>query len=599
MKKHLNKTSIWLSFLSLTVSSIFILIATSTSGLVTDFNVLMEGVTMMLLYHKDDVTPGVEAGTYTYSEKYLSGTKTINGRYDGMGRWHGLTTFTYRSNNINEYDFIEEVPMIHGKRHGISTITMLKDNSFRYNCYNMDQKVDCDDFILKKSKEISAFEILTDKYPWHHSSLNVLGFEDDAIQMFMDTLETVINSYVFTIDDFDYYYSDAIEVLEDTPHDSIISYNSKLCYSLGINEIKNYELRQAVIDRYRSGSSNTYDVVTSTYPNYLLDLNEAGVTHENFELFCQDLDDTLALFDLPDPEDPFYLDSIDAQLFFALLSIYSAESNSLVEKLLLGNEASILKLGGQESVYHKIKSILQPSSTTLTSAEVAEIVIYSIFMLYDQGNILKKTVRESYRLNMGIARAPIVTTALSEEYSDKNTILAGYIIDDGGAAITEKGIAWAEFYNPCIEDNKVNPESSTNDFIITFTGLTEGTSYFARTYAVNSAGIAYGNCVCFVPGSADAPENIIHVTENYDFSIYPNPTSDFATLCIQNEKGAELILSVLNHKGQVVLMNNLGRSLQDDNKFHMDLSHIPEGLYICHLKINNSIIIAKKIMIIH
>ena len=589
---------IWKSLLSLLVISIYLFIALSSfdPGYILGKNGLLM---YLILYHKDETTPGIEKGTYTLTETYVGGaTKTTNGRRDNKGRWNGLTKITFKGDPPKDYDFREEVPMVHGVRHGIATVILLKDESFHYECYNMGVKIDCEDFILKKIKEVSAFQTLSEKYPWYHSGLNVLEFSDDSIQNYMDTLEIMLNAYEFEPKEFDNYYSDVIDILEDTPHDSIITYSDACSYAYGIDEMKNFEFRLAVIDYYRLEGFGLYEIVQTNYPNYLLSLNETGVYDEDFEKFCEDFEDTLALFESLEPDDPYFVDSIDTYLFYSLLSFYLEEETEQTIDFLRDKKGFQMNTKTCKALYHKLIPKLQSSSKQSTTAEIAEILLYSVFMLYEQGDIMKKATKEAYYIRNEIPRLPIVTTALSEQYSETNTALAGYIIDDGGVEITEKGIAWAEFYNPCIEDNKVNPEPSANDFIITFTDLTEGITYFARTYAVSSAGIAYGNCVSFVPGSTEAPIHIVNIAENEDFNIYPNPASAFTTLCIYNEKGDELLLSVINNKGQVALMNNLGTSLQGKNTFHIDLSCLPEGLYICHLKINNSIMIAKKLMIV-
>ncbi len=105
--------------------------------------------------------------------------------------------------------------------------------------------------------------------------------------------------------------------------------------------------------------------------------------------------------------------------------------------------------------------------------------------------------------------------------------MKGYVIKDGGDAVTSRGIAWATVYNPTTNDNSVTSETGTGEFTVTLTGLTEGTTYYARTYATNSAGTAYGNCIGFV---AAVPTDIVdNKIFTQVFTIYPNPASATAT----------------------------------------------------------------------
>ena len=64
------------------------------------------------------------------------------------------------------------------------------------------------------------------------------------------------------------------------------------------------------------------------------------------------------------------------------------------------------------------------------------------------------------------------------------------VMDDGGAAITDQGLCWGTSPHPTLEDNYV----SGSNYL---TSLDSCTTYYVRAYAVNSAGVAYGNEVTF------------------------------------------------------------------------------------------------------
>jgi uncharacterized repeat protein (TIGR01451 family) len=73
----------------------------------------------------------------------------------------------------------------------------------------------------------------------------------------------------------------------------------------------------------------------------------------------------------------------------------------------------------------------------------------------------------------------------------------GTISDDGGSAITSRGICWSTFFNPTIAHNKTSDGTGTGSFTSTLTGLSSGTTYYVRAYATNQAGTAYGNKISF------------------------------------------------------------------------------------------------------
>jgi hypothetical protein len=74
----------------------------------------------------------------------------------------------------------------------------------------------------------------------------------------------------------------------------------------------------------------------------------------------------------------------------------------------------------------------------------------------------------------------------------------GTITSDGGAPITMKGVCWSNTStSPTISNSNTNNGSGINSFTSSLTGLTANTTYYARAYAINSVGIAYGNTISF------------------------------------------------------------------------------------------------------
>lgn len=73
----------------------------------------------------------------------------------------------------------------------------------------------------------------------------------------------------------------------------------------------------------------------------------------------------------------------------------------------------------------------------------------------------------------------------------------GNIIDDGGSPITERGICWNTSPNPTVSDSKSSDGSGIGIFDSSIRNLIEGTKYYVRAYATNSAGTGYGNEVYF------------------------------------------------------------------------------------------------------
>ena len=148
--------------------------------------------------------------------------------------------------------------------------------------------------------------------------------------------------------------------------------------------------------------------------------------------------------------------------------------------------------------------------------------------------------------------------------------------------LSTSGIAWASFYNPTVDDNMVTRETGTaEDFTVTLSGLTEGDTYYARTYATNTAGIAYGNCISFVANAPSGIANINAITR--DLFIYPNPASALTTFSFDLESPENVVFTIVDMKGQVVLSNDYGLLPQGNNQIKADLSGLPNGTYMCRL----------------
>jgi len=80
--------------------------------------------------------------------------------------------------------------------------------------------------------------------------------------------------------------------------------------------------------------------------------------------------------------------------------------------------------------------------------------------------------------------------------------LAGVITDDGGAEVTARGFCWGLLANPTIQDDIKPSGTGTGTFSATIENLQPNTQYYARAYAENSVGVAYGNEIVFVTSTA-------------------------------------------------------------------------------------------------
>ena len=89
----------------------------------------------------------------------------------------------------------------------------------------------------------------------------------------------------------------------------------------------------------------------------------------------------------------------------------------------------------------------------------------------------------------------------------------GLVSNSGGALVTERGMCWSTSSNPTINGNHASNGSGEGSFTVQMIGLTAHTTYYVRAYAINSAGISYGNELIFTT-TAEAPTVITSQVTN-------------------------------------------------------------------------------------
>ncbi|MCC6360639.1 MAG: fibronectin type III domain-containing protein [Phycisphaerales bacterium] len=88
---------------------------------------------------------------------------------------------------------------------------------------------------------------------------------------------------------------------------------------------------------------------------------------------------------------------------------------------------------------------------------------------------------------------PTVTTATPASVTSTTASLGGEVTADGGATVTESGVCYNTTGTPTTSDTKLPIASGVGTFDDIATGLTPGTLYYVRAYAINSVGTAYGS----------------------------------------------------------------------------------------------------------
>ena len=113
---------------------------------------------------------------------------------------------------------------------------------------------------------------------------------------------------------------------------------------------------------------------------------------------------------------------------------------------------------------------------------------------------------------------PTVTTNTPSEITYTQAMIQGAVTDDGGVTVTEKGICYSTSPNPTIDSNKRTNGSGIGTITCVFSNLQDGTTYYARAYAINALGVGYGNEVSFTTIAYEVPQITIANPTKYSVS---------------------------------------------------------------------------------
>ena len=123
---------------------------------------------------------------------------------------------------------------------------------------------------------------------------------------------------------------------------------------------------------------------------------------------------------------------------------------------------------------------------------------------------------------------PLLTTSIVKSYTSTTALCGGNIINDGGATVTARGVCWSEHPNPTVSDSHTTDGDGRGMFTTTLTNLQSATTYYFRAYAINRAGISYGNSENFTTSlnipSGTKTKFLTLISINSNWSTYEDNT---------------------------------------------------------------------------
>jgi uncharacterized protein YjiK len=129
----------------------------------------------------------------------------------------------------------------------------------------------------------------------------------------------------------------------------------------------------------------------------------------------------------------------------------------------------------------------------------------------------------------------VTTTSPATSITATSATVSGVISSDGGTVITERGIVYSSSNNTPTTETRLTVSGTTGSLSRSITGLTASTTYYARAYATNAEGTAYGDVVTF---TTTANGSLIVTTTSPATSIAI--TSATVSGTISSDGGAEI-----------------------------------------------------------
>jgi hypothetical protein len=162
---------------------------------------------------------------------------------------------------------------------------------------------------------------------------------------------------------------------------------------------------------------------------------------------------------------------------------------------------------------------------------------------------------------------PTVETATVVYITTESATVNCRIVDDGGDPVDYSGVVYGLYPDPSIDDNILDLGAQTGWFAAELTNLIANSSYYVRSFAVNVAGLVYGNEVQF--NTLSVPQITLDASLLNPFgSIVVGQSSMADTLIVSAQQLTDNLL-ITAPDGFGLSLNPLGRD------FASQLSLVP------------------------
>ena len=182
--------------------------------------------------------------------------------------------------------------------------------------------------------------------------------------------------------------------------------------------------------------------------------------------------------------------------------VYALESNPTLENTIAQLTAKVT----EENLY----------SATVTGLELGEEYYVRGYAINEAG-VAYSTNQVTFKPHQSL---PELTTEhpTNISFGSGTATFNGTIVSIGDPAYTERGFVWGHDHNPAVEDDNKKEVTGNGEgaFSIKATELEINTIYYIRAYAINEAGIGYGNEVML---EFNAEKPIVQTKETTNINI--------------------------------------------------------------------------------
>ncbi len=155
------------------------------------------------------------------------------------------------------------------------------------------------------------------------------------------------------------------------------------------------------------------------------------------------------------------------------------------------------------------------------------------------------------------ASAPTVLTSSATSIGYTTANVSGNVTSTGGLTLTQRGICWSTSSSPNINDSRTTESGQTGLFSSSLSGLIPGSTYYARAYATNSVGTAYGSSISFTTQALSAPV----LTAPSNATTIGCCNINFSWNAVPGATGYEIQVSkTTSFSGTTYMMNTCGTS---------------------------------------